>query len=193
MVPDAADERHLDSSDVASYLDRALPLVERERVEAHLAECSPCREEVIEVSRLRRRRAVRRGWLVLAPIAAAAAIAVIVISRPSGPLETGPILRDGGVETSPTVFLVSPADSGIVERRGVSFTWRSGGARVSYRLTVTDERGDVLWSSVVTDTTARLPATIALPAGRTSFWYVDALLPDGRSVTSGVRRVTAQR
>lgn len=192
MVPDAADARHLDSSDVASYLDRALPPVERERVEAHLADCSLCREEVIQVSRLRHSRAARRGWLVLGPITAAAAIAVIVISRPSGPSGTGPILRDGGAESSPTVFLVSPADRGIVERH-VSFTWRSVGARVSYRVTVTDERGDVLWSSAVADTTARLPGAIVLPAGRPSFWYVDALLPDGRSVTSGVRRLMAPR
>jgi hypothetical protein len=183
---------HLESAEVASYLDRALPPAERERVEAHLADCAECRREVIEVSRLRHTSASRRRWLLFAPAAAAAAILIAVLARPADTPGPGPVLRDGGEEPSLTVSLVAPTDSATVEGRAVAFTWRSAGDGVSYRLTVTDDWGDVVWSGASADTTARLPST-SLRTGRPYFWYVDALLPDGRSMTSNVRRFTAGR
>ncbi len=183
---------HLESGEVAAYLDRALPRTERERVEAHLADCTECRREVIEVSRLRHTSASQRRWLLFAPGAAAAAILIAVLVRPADTPGPGPVLRDGGEEPGLTVSLVAPTDSAIVEGRAVAFTWRSAGSGVSYRVTVTDARGDVVWSGAALDTTARLPGP-RLRAGRPYFWYVDVLLPDGRSVTSNVRHFTVSR
>ena len=185
---------HLQSGEVASYLDRGLPPTERERVEAHLVDCAECRREVIEVSRLRHTPASRRRWLVFAPAAAAAAILIAVLARPADTPGPGPVLRGGGGgELGLTVSLVAPTDNGTVEGRGVTFTWRSAGDGASYRLTVADERGDVVWSGASADTTTQLPDSVTLRAGRAYFWYVDALLPDGRSLTSGARRLTALR
>ena len=190
MTPEPSGN-HLESSEVAAYLDRALARADRGRVEAHLADCDECRREVIEVSRLRHTSASRRRWLFFAPAAAAAAILIIVFARPADTPGPGPLLRDGGEEPVLTVSLVTPTDSATVEGRAVVFTWRSAGSGVSYRVTLTDQRGDVVWSGAASDTTARVPGS-QLREGRPYFWYVDALLPDGRSVTSGVRRFTAR-
>ena len=193
MTPEPSGN-HLESSEVAAYLDRALARADRGRVEAHLADCDACRREVIEVSRLRHTSASRRRWLFFAPAAAAAAILIIVFARPADTPGLGPVLRDGGEEPGLTVSLVAPTDSATVEGGGaVALTWRSAGSGVSYRVTLTDQRGDVVWSGAASDTTARLPGSVALPAGRSYFWFVDALLPDGRSLTSGVRHFTVRR
>lgn len=182
---------HLETGEVAAYLDHVLPPGERDRVEAHLADCAECRQEVIEVSRLRHTRSRRSRWLMVGPAVAAAAIAVLVIARPADTPPRGPVLRDGE-RPALRVALVTPAETAAVEGRSLTFTWRSAGAGVSYRLTLADERGDVVWSVTSSDTTGRPPGDVRLRPGHRYSWYVDALLPDGRSVTSDVRQLTAR-
>jgi hypothetical protein len=182
---------HLESSDVAAYLDRTLQPAERDRVEAHLAHCPECRRELIDVSRVRNAAGRRSRWLIVVPAAAAAAIAVLIIARPATTPPGGePVLRDGVDGSQPSLVLVTPPDSGVARERPLTFTWRSAGTDVSYRLTITDSRGDVVWSVNATDTTAPLPPTVRLTAGSTYYWYVDGLLPAGRSITSGIRPFT---
>ena len=183
-------EGHLESRDVAAYVDRALSPPERDAIEAHFSDCADCRDEVIQVSRLRRTANSRRRWLFVAPLAAAAVLAVMLLpSRRS----VGPVLRDGG-EPVLTVTIVAPADSAFAPSgpSRVSFTWRSLDSVVSYRFTITDGGGDVVWGATSTDTTVQLPASIHLRPGN-YFWYVDALLPDGRSVASPVLTLRATR
>jgi anti-sigma factor RsiW len=188
MTPDIQTERHLESGEVASYLDRALAPAAQARVETHLADCAECRREIVAVSRLR--HASSRRWWIVGPAVAAAAVAFFVVTRPAEIPGPAPVLRDGGEPPTPAVALVTPADSVAAPATFLAFTWRSAGAGASYRLTVSDERGDVVWSATSTDTSGHPPSGTLLRIGRPYFWYVDALLPDGRSVTSGVRRFT---
>jgi anti-sigma factor RsiW len=184
---------HLESSEIAAYLDRALPPSERAQVEAHLADCAQCRRESVEVLRVRNRMRRRSRWLVLPPVAAAAAVALFVLVRAGGmPRTTPPVLRDGGDGSIPRVVLVSPPDSGAVESQRVSFVWRSVGPGVSFRITISDLKGDIVWSAAASDTSARVPASVQLRPSL-YYWYVDALLPDGRSVTSGVHPFSVTR
>jgi len=183
---------HLESSEIAAYLDRALLQSERDRVEAHLADCAQCRGESIEVLRVRNSMRRRSRWLVIPPVAAAA-VALFVLVRAGGiPGTTPPVLRDGGDGSIPGVVLVSPPDSGVVGSQRVSFTWRSVGPGVSYRITISDPKGDVVWSAAASDTTTRVPASVQLRPSP-YYWYVDALLPDGRSITSGVHPFSVTR
>ena len=69
---------HVESGEVAAYLDRALSAAERARVEAHLVDCEACRSEVIEVARLMRARPYWQRWYVPAAVAAAAVLLLIV-------------------------------------------------------------------------------------------------------------------
>jgi putative zinc finger protein len=184
---------HLESSEIAAYLDRALTQTEREKVEAHLADCAQCRRESVEVLRVRNRMRRRSRWLVIPPVAAAAAVALFVLVRAGGmPGTTPPVLRDGGDGSIPRVVLVSPPDSGAVGSQRVSFVWRSVGPEVSYRITISDLKGDIVWSAAASDTSARVPTSVQLRPSL-YYWYVDALLPDGRSVTSGVHPLSVTR
>lgn len=183
---------HLDSSEVAAYLDRALAPAQLERVEAHLADCAECRREVIDVSRVRN-TARRSRWVVFGPAAAAAAILILMLTRPAAaPRGDGPVLRDGRDGSRSSVTLVAPAEDGLVSAQAVMFIWRSAGARVSYRLTLTNVQGDVVWSVSASDTTTQLPASVRLGAGSPYHWYVDGLLPDGHSITSTVQQFTVR-
>jgi len=78
-------------------------------------------------------------------------------------------------------------------RQSVRFLWHSAGQNVQYRLTVTNQRGDIVWSFGTADTAAVLPASMRVQSGNPYFWYVDALLPDGRSATSRVQRFNVAR
>ena len=189
MTGDAQPNLHLESGEVASYLDRTLAPDEQARVESHLADCADCRRELIEVSRLRHARFRSRWWVIVPALAAAAAALLFVIRSPDRPA-TEPVLRDGG-EPALTVGLVAPGDSAVIPL-SPTFTWRSAATRASYRLTLSDERGDVVWRTTSPDTSEHPPNNVSLRTGRTYFWYVDALFPDGRSVTSGVRRFTVR-
>ena len=191
MTPEAQADRHLESGEVASYLDRVLAPAEQARVEAHLADCAECRGEVIDVSRVRHIRS-RSRWLILGPAVAAAAIALFLFARPAETPAPGTVLRAGEEPPRAAVALVAPAEDAAIASRFPTFTWRASEAGVSYRLTVSDRRGDVVWTTTTSDTTAHAPTDVRFLVGRPYFWYVDALLPDGRSVTSGARKFTTR-
>src|ERR1044071_8492463 len=70
---------HLEEADVAAYLDRTLSVADRARVEAHLADCERCREEVTQVARLLHDSVVRRRWYSAAGLAAAAAALLLLV------------------------------------------------------------------------------------------------------------------
>ena len=168
--------------------------------ETHLLTCDSCREEVrlglvlrAELgapAALQQRGSLprRKSWLILG--AAAAAAVVVVIARPSSQhLSDQPVVR-GGDEGMPVIAAVSPTAAAVVSAPSLTFVWRSAGAGAQYRVTVTSERGDVVWTGASADTVQYVPRTARLQRGATYFWYVDALLPDGESATSRVRRFT---
>ncbi len=65
-----------------------------------------------------------------------------------------------------------------------------GPRNAHYVLTVTDENGDVVWTAETSDTSLVLPRGVDLKSGSRYYWYVDALLDDARSSTTGVREFT---
>jgi hypothetical protein len=77
-----------------------------------------------------------------------------------------------------------------VEARDVILRWAPIEPDARYLLTVTTAEGDSVWELMTADTSAAVP--IALEPGGEYLWYVDALLPDGSSASSGVHhfRVT---
>jgi hypothetical protein len=56
-------------------------------------------------------------------------------------------------------------------------------------VTLQESDGRVAWSSTVTDTAVVLPDSVVVGPGRSWFWYVDAMLPDGRTRSSGINRL----
>jgi hypothetical protein len=169
-------------------------------LETHLLTCASCREDVRLGSAVRaelggqaaqtlpRSRLRRRPWYILG--AAAAAAVVVVIARPiSRDGSAGPLVR-GRDESMPVIADVSPAAGADVSAASLAFVWRSAGPGAQYRLTVTNEQGDVVWSGASADTIEHLLPNARLQIGKSYLWYVDALLPDGATATSRVRRFT---
>ena len=179
---------------IAAYLSGTLSPPEQNTLETHLARCRPCRQEVTSARRLIGSHPPRGRWLWVAPAAAAAVLAVVLLGR--WPRAPGPVNEPvrSGEEAGPGEALrlraLAPADRDTVSARGLVFTWASQAGRPLYRLTLTDGSGHAVWLQDTSDTTLALPAKVSLDLGRTYFWYVDALDADGRSLTTGTLRFT---
>ncbi|MFQ6045874.1 MAG: zf-HC2 domain-containing protein [Gemmatimonadales bacterium] len=189
---------HLSAAVVAAYLDRTLDGARRRDVENHLADCDACRAEVVDVARALRRGSGRRVWYVIGPAAAAAAVAVLMLGQPreAGIVGDDVVRGPGVVEAGEGIErfeTVAPSGDAPVGRDSLVFIWRPLGDDASYRLTVTEETGEELWTVVTVDTIAVLPDDVAPARDAVYFWYVDALLPDGRSATTGVREFRTER
>lgn len=194
MQTDYSTSQHPNTEEMAAYLSGSLPGSSRGQFESHLAECRECRTEVTSARRLLRERRVRRRWSIALPVGLAAGIAAYLLIGPlqkGGPKEENPV-REGRVLTpdlAPVVRLVAPSESESVDPRRVVFTWRRQGVDPLYRLTITDPSGAVVWVHETADTVLTVPGASPLRAGQTYLWYLDALDSDGRSATSGIRRL----
>jgi hypothetical protein len=176
---------HLDPGEVARFAAGTSGPVERERVEAHLAACDSCTEEVVAAWRFGGRRRSRRGWIA-ALAAAAALFAGVLLWAPRRSAPEGGTVRgreEHGV--SQALVIISPHERELVGP-GIKLTWRSRQGVATYKLAVADANGDSVWAATTADTAVELPATLSLVRGASYFWYVDALLSEGRSVTSGI-------
>jgi hypothetical protein len=184
---------HLTPEGLAAYLDGAVGSDERLRIQEHLEGCDSCRQEAAEVVLLLQRRGNRRVKRLAVPVAAAAAVAAILLLTPSlqnggrGPGERVRVPEPAsGVEALPTVRALSPAPGSTVGQADLVFAWEEAGEDAVYRLTVTDESGEPLWFHETTQTTVPLPLDVELLSEQTFFWFVDVLLPDGSTASTGV-------
>jgi len=186
------DTLHLDADHVAAMIDGTLDDEERARVVAHLADCALCRQEIADVRATQRSSpsSVRLRWVGSAAAAVLAGIFLI------GPLlsrePAGPVLR-AAPAGSDVIEITAPSPTPDPDRELV-FTWRAVEPGAIYTLILMDESADVIWRvDGVRDTTARLPSDHPLQRGTTYLYAIDALLPDGRTITSGTRRLNTQR
>ncbi len=182
LVTPGHNVRHLESGEIAAYLDRRLAPADRSRVEAHAAECDQCRRELVEAARLLRTQPQRRTWYV--PASAVAAAAVVYLLLWSGPVP-GPAgsaeYREPAITTS-----VAPA---VVAPRGVAasvraLVWTAVPRADRYRLTLFDDTGALVWETQTTDTLVPLPESIRLNPGATYLWKVEAQTSWNRWVAS---------
>ena len=187
------DSELLSGGEVAAYLDGRLEGEELARVEEHLASNPSARQELIEASRIvastPAREQARFRWLPatagLAAIAALMLIAVRPRTDPGG-ASTVSTERRAPVEQFDRIDLVSPLEGQSLDVAAASFAWRSiEGA--TYRLVVSNASGQILLQRNTTDTLVNVARSLLTNGSGTYYWSVDALAPDGSSVTSGVR------
>ena len=183
--------RHLTVDDVAAYADRGLAAPERARVEEHLAACAACRAEVIAVAGLTRSLASRRRWAVVAPLAAAAAVLVLLFAPWQRPGQhAAPVLREPAVTAT-----VAPTP--IMPRGGVvtlpALTWSSVPHADRYQVTLFDQAGSVLWETHTADTAVAVPNSVHLVTGVPHYWKVAARTELGRWVASDLTSFTLSR
>ena len=185
--------QHPETEEIAAYLSDALSPSARITLEAHLAGCRPCRQEVTSARRMLEVRSRRSRWPIVVPVAAAAVLALAILGQGVFPPRAEEeVVRGTGevaeAETVPSIRVLSPADGEPAASRAILFAWVGQTGRPLYRLTLTDGSGRALWTGDTIDTTLVLPASVPLAPGRTYFWNVDALDSAGRSLTTGTRR-----
>jgi hypothetical protein len=175
--------RHLDSGEVAAYLDNALAPSDRSRIEAHAAECDLCRAELIETASLLRTRPSVRRWYLPAGVAAAAAAGVMLVlwTQPAGGPEGSSGYREPVVTTAVAPAIVAPRGAATAAHRLV---WTAVPRADRYRLTLFDETGSVVWETQTTDTAALLPDSVRLRTGTSYLWKVEAQTGWNRWVAS---------
>jgi hypothetical protein len=185
---------HIDEDELASYLDRTLSDADRRLIEAHLSACDECRAEVIAS-----REAVSsaptlggsrfRSWRIIGGAVTAAAV-IVVIGTLSRSRTDRDIERDANT-TVPAVTIVNPADGSPLGTDRI-VTWRALAENTSYRVTIADQSAQPIHTTTVRDTSAVIPQSVSLVAGRKYFWYVDAIRTDGTTATSGLKSFTVE-
>ena len=188
---------HLPAEDLAAYLSRGRHAPAFQRVQAHLADCADCRHEAAHIARVVRAEARSRmlRW-TSGGVAAAAAVLVLAVwagghrRAPETDITRGPVRSP--VEL-PAVAPLAPLGEVSPAARELVFAWRPVAGAVEYRLTLSNATGGTLWRRATTDTTLVLPREVSLARGAPYYWYVDALVADGGSMTSGAREFRLQR
>lgn len=176
---------HPTAEDVAAYLSGGLTPGDQAALEGHLAECRACRQQVTLARRLLRQRPAPNRLVWLVPAAAAAILAVVVVTRVPSPTSVGdePLRADSG-EAAVSIPIVAPRDGATLGPGPVVFSWQSQVGKPLYQFTLTDGGGRAIWTGATSDTVLTLPASVSLDHGRTYYWTVDALSADGRSLTT---------
>jgi hypothetical protein len=105
------------------------------------------------------------------------------------PESSSPSGQRSGSEREQLLETISPAPTAEVAPGPVTFAWRSAGAGANYTLTLQEADGRIAWVSAVDDTVVLAPDSIVFAPGRTWFWSVDAVLPDGQSRSTGLQRL----
>jgi hypothetical protein len=176
--------------ELAAYLDGKLRPEERQIAERHLLVCAECRQDLAEAAELGAGPR-RSAWVKLGvPFAVAAVLTLAVIGRGDrvpAPEAGPPVLRGPQAEGTRALASVGPANRAGVTLDSLVFRWRSAGGQAHYVLTVTDQAGDVTWTTSTSDTSVALPPGVGLRSGERYYWYVDALLEGATSFTTGVR------
>ena len=184
---------HPNLEDIAAYLNGRLAPEAAAALEEHLLDCPECRQLVTSARRLLRSqgRPKQLAWGV--PLAAAAVVALVLLTRAPAPApDEAKTLRAAPeasiAEALPPIPIVSPADGGVVTEDSLVFRWRSQPDRPLYRLVVMETGGREVWSAETGDTTLALPIQVSLERGHTYFWTVDALGADGRTRTTRTKQ-----
>ena len=184
---------HPTAEEIAAYLSGSLAPAYRAALEAHLADCAECRQQVTSARRVLRthRKPSAVKWRV--PLAAAATVALVLLARSPGSVGPGeePLRSDsgvGGLEAALTIPIVYPLEASTVSPDSIVFVWRAQNGNPLYRLSLTDAGGRQVWGGETTDTSLALPVQVRLAPGQTYYWTVDALTGDGQSLTTRSKR-----
>ncbi len=189
---------HPDDILTAAYLDGGLAPPDRDRFEAHLAQCERCRDGVtllrsvegeapaVPAELVRRARAAagartglgRRGWLLgmAASLALIAAITAGVLRLGPGRRETGsPVRGDAAVFTG-----LSPAGGGAIPSSGLLFQWSAVDGADRYELSLFDATGRRIGqvSAGREATSAPWPLDAPPPAPGSYVWKIRAMALD---------------
>ena len=178
---------HVDASELSAYVERRVGPGERERIEAHLADCASCRADALAA--LRAARPQRPVWRWAAPALAAAVVVLLVVPRAMRERVAPDAERAGS--RGAAVALVVPDTGAVLPLADLRLIWRAATPGSRYRVTVTTEDGARVHDASTGDTAVTVPATALRPGGR-YLWMVDVLAADGAALSSPGRSFTVR-
>jgi len=180
---------HLSAGELAAYVDGVAHEEVRQRVEAHLSRCAPCRQDLVAVREAVRSKPSRLRWV--AGAAAAAAIALLLLTPAMLENGTEPTLRGPGSAAPPatasSVEAVAPTEAAAMAAAAPRFVWRSVGPDAQYRLTITTAAGDAVATITTADTVVTSLDGTELAADTQYYWWVEALRVDRGTAESELR------
>jgi hypothetical protein len=184
---------------LAAYVDGEIDADAAADVATHALYCSECRALIADVLDAAPVPAAPRRLRRLAPAltaAAAAAVVLFFVARPAVVFDARePVLRvpsELQSEDAPRLAPLAPAEASVLVPDGLDFAWQDAGAGTTYRFTLSDETGTVVWSERTEHASLRVPSEIgaALMSDRTYYWRVEALLPSLATATTPLRSFT---
>ena len=186
-------------SAVLPYVAGTLSEVEVETFEAHLIACDWCQSDVRLATAVRaeiedlptpnRMPATVRRLAAIGGVIAAAAAAVLFVVGPERPVSEPAEHRAVAESPLPPTPMYPIGQVESVEQ--VRWTGLVG-AR-SYRLTLVDSDGALIWEEQTVDTFLVVPSTVPLETERAYFWKVDAQIALDRWTGSDFTRFEVAR
>jgi hypothetical protein len=126
------------------------------------------------------------------PIAALAAIAIMFLAQIPEPQISGPAIR--GTHLDETAIRITAPEEGVsVEPSSAILSWEPMLGAGTYKVTIVDASGTVVWTATTAESWIRIPARRVLMPGAVYAFWVSAVLDSGESVESAVHHFTAGR
>jgi hypothetical protein len=123
------------------------------------------------------------------PVAAAAAVAIILIVQIPAPIERPPAVRSGEIAPGTArIVLAVPADGGALRAAHRILTWESLPGADTYKVTVVDETGGMVWNGETMTSWIECPLAVPLVPGSRYAWWVTTGLENGERARSSVQR-----
>jgi hypothetical protein len=199
---------HLTEYDIACLLDGTLRPARRRELEAHLADCEKCTEAVgsayrllktvkhsaapeidprslEEASRLPDHGATPPFFLGKAVRYSLAAMLLVGVGL-YGYLELRQpeILQFRGGRSAGVIEIISPSDQESIAARTIPFQWKGIPEALQYRLSIYHDDGFLLWKGETTRNELISPTELVFQSGNLYLWKVEAVLPDGTTLSS---------
>jgi hypothetical protein len=127
------------------------------------------------------------------PVAALAAIAIMVVVQIPEPRISGSPIRGANPMEEAAIRIMAPEEGVVVEPTGAVLAWEPVPGAGTYKVTVVDASGAVVWTATAADSWIRIPARRVLMPGAVYAFWVSGVLDSGESVESAVRHFTAGR
>jgi hypothetical protein len=162
---------HLRLDQVVQYARGGLEPAERERVEQHLAACDSCADEIGDVVRLSRREPSRTAWRWYGPLAAAAAVLLVVWTGRLQLSRDASAWRDQPITAADAPRPLGPAVTGS---GGMELRWSPTAGADRYRVVLYDSAGTTIYEGETAETALTLPDSVPLVAGALYLWKVGA-------------------
>ena len=123
------------------------------------------------------------------PMAATAAVALILLVQIPTPVERALPIRSGeDVTGRARIVLAAPAEGGDMRASQRTLSWEALPGADTYQVTLVDETGGMVWTGETSQAWIECPPAVPLVPGARYAWWVTSGLESGERARSSVQR-----